>query len=67
MIVLLAAALSGGLVGFSGLWPYGALAALLGAQLGASLSAVAAGLLLASQRAKGERKQGAAFRLVSRA
>jgi hypothetical protein len=36
MIVLLAAALVGGLLGFAVLWPYGAVTTLLGAQLGAS-------------------------------
>lgn len=67
MIVLLAAALVGGLGSFVVLWPYGALAALLGAQLGGTFLALVAGLLLASRRAKAERKQGAAFSLVSSA
>lgn len=67
MIVLLAAALVGGLGSFVVLWPYGALAALLGAQFGATFLALMAGLLLALRRAKAERKQGAAFSLVSSA
>ena len=67
MIVLLAAALVGGLVSFTALWPYGALAAILGAQLGATFLALAAGLLLASRRVRVEQKQGAPFRFASRA
>ena len=63
MIVLLAAALVGGLVSFVVLWPYGILTALIGAQLGATLLALTAGLLLALLRAKAEPKQSAAFRL----
>jgi hypothetical protein len=63
MIVLLAAALAGGLMSFAVLWPYGALAALLGAQLGATFLALTAGLFLALLRAKAELKQGSAFRL----
>ena len=67
MIVLLAAALSGGLVGFAVAWPYGALAGFFGAQLGATFLTLAAGLLLSSYRARAERKQDEAFRLISRA
>jgi hypothetical protein len=63
MIVLLAAALVSGVVSFGVLWPYGALAALLGAQLGATFFALTAGLLLALLGAKTEPKQSAAFRL----
>ena len=63
MIVLLAAALVGGLMGFVLLFPYGALAALLGAQISASLLTLAAGLLLGFLRAKAGGKQSAAFRL----
>ncbi len=65
MIVLLAAALVGGLGSFVVLWPFGALAAFLGAQLGGTFLALMAGLLLAWRRAKAERKQSAAFSLVS--
>ena len=36
MIVLLAAALVGGLLRFTVLWPYGAVTVFLGAELGAS-------------------------------
>ncbi len=63
MIVLLAAALVGGVVSFAVLWPHGALAALLGAQLGATFLALTAGLLLAMLRTKAEPKQSEAFRL----
>ena len=52
MIALLFAAMVGGLLSFIVLWPYGALTALLGAQLGASLLTLTAGLLLASQKVK---------------
>ena len=45
MIVLMPAALVGGLGSFGVLWPYGALAALPGAQLGASFLALTAGML----------------------
>ena len=57
MIVLLAAALLGGLFGFAVLWPYGVLVALVGAQLGATFVMFMAGLLIAFQRAKAERTQ----------
>ncbi len=63
MILLLDAALVGGVVSFAVLWRYGALAALLGAQLGATFLAFTAGLLLALLSAKAEPKQSAAFRL----
>ena len=63
MIALLAAALVGGSIGFVLFFPYGALAALLGAQMGASLLTLTAGLLLGLLRAKAGGKQGAAFRL----
>jgi hypothetical protein len=57
MILLLAAALGGGVVSFTVLWPYGALIALVGAQLGATFWMFMASLLLALQRAKVERTQ----------
>jgi hypothetical protein len=63
MIVLLAATLVGGVVSFAVLCPYGALAALLGAQLGATFLALTAGMLLALLGAKTEPKQSAAFGL----
>ena len=67
MVVLMTAALVGGFISFVMLWPYGALAAFLGAQLGGTFLALMAGLLLAWRRAKAERKQSAAFSLVSSA
>jgi hypothetical protein len=67
MIVLLAAALLGGLLGFTVLWPYRAVTALLGAQLGASTLAFLICPVLALRRANGERKQSAGFKLVSKA
>ena len=67
MIVLLAAALAGGLLGLTLLWPYGAVTAILGAQLGASSLAFLIYPVLALRRAKVERKQSAGFKLVSRA
>jgi hypothetical protein len=57
MIVLLAAALLGGLFSFAVLWPYGALMALVGAQLGATFVVSMAGLFIAFQRARAERTQ----------
>ena len=57
MIVLSTAALAGGLFSFAVLWPYGALTALVGAQLGATVVMFMAGLLIAFQRAKAERTQ----------
>ncbi len=63
MIVLLVAALVGGVVSLAVLWPYGALTAFLGAQLGATFLALTAGLLLAFLRTKAEPKQSAAYRL----
>jgi hypothetical protein len=66
MIVLLAAALVGGLLGFAVLWPYGAVTALLGAQLGASSLAFLICAVLGLRRAKVERKQSAGFKLLSR-
>jgi hypothetical protein len=57
MIVLLAAALIGGLVTFVVLLPYGVLIALLGAPFGGSFSTLIAGLLLAFVRTRAERKQ----------
>ena len=57
MIVLSAAALTGGLYSFAVLWPYGVLVALVGAQLGATFVMFVAGLLIAFQRAKAERTQ----------
>jgi hypothetical protein len=67
MIMLLAAALVGGLLGFTVLWPYGAVTAILGAQLGASSLAFLMCPVLALRRTKVERKQSARFKLVSRA
>ena len=67
MIVLLAAALVGGSLGFTLLWPYGAVTALLGAQLGASSMAFLMCPVLALQRGKVEWKHSAGFKLVSRA
>ena len=57
MIVLLLAALVGGLVSFALLLPYGALTALLGAQLGASLLGFLVCPALAFQRPKGSRSR----------
>ena len=57
MIVLSTAALAAGLFSFAVLWPYGALTALIGAQLGATVVMFMAGLLIAFQRAKTERTQ----------
>jgi hypothetical protein len=65
MVVLMIAALVCGFMSFVMLWPYGALAALLGAPLGASLLALTAGLLLALLRVKAGRKQSAAFQFPS--
>ena len=67
MIVLLAAALVGGLVSFAVLWPYGILTALVGAQLGATFLAFLVCPVLASRGSKAERKQSAALKLVLRA
>jgi hypothetical protein len=63
MNVLLAAALVGGVMSFAVLWSYEALAALLGAQLGATSLALTAGLPLTLLGVKAEPKQSAAFRL----
>jgi hypothetical protein len=57
MIVLLAAALIGGLVTFVALLPYGVLIALLGAPFGGSFLTLIAGLLLAFVRTQAERTQ----------
>ena len=57
MIVLLAAALIGGLVTFAALLPYGVLIAFLGAPFGGSFLTLIAGLLLAFVRTRAERKQ----------
>jgi hypothetical protein len=66
MIVLLAAALLGGLLGFTLLWSYGAVTALLGAQLGASSLAFLICPVLALRKANVGRKQSVGFKLVSR-
>jgi membrane associated rhomboid family serine protease len=58
MIVLLAAALAGGLSMLAALWPYGAVAALTGASFGGSVSALLAGLMLALLRARARRRRG---------
>jgi hypothetical protein len=63
MIVLLPAALVGALLGFALLRPSGALAALLGAQLGAISLAFLMCPILALWMTKVERKQSAGFRL----
>ena len=57
MIVLLAAAVVGGVASFTMLWPYGVLTALLGAQLGGTFLLLVAGLLIALQRSKAEQGQ----------
>ena len=62
MILLLDAALVGGVVSFAVLWCYGALAALLDAQLSATFLALTASLLPTFLRTKAEPKQSAAFR-----
>jgi hypothetical protein len=63
MIVLLLTALLGALLGFTLLWPFGVLAALLGSQLGAISLAFLMCPILALRRIKVERKQSAGFRL----
>jgi hypothetical protein len=67
MIVLLAAALLGSLLGFTLLWPYGAVTALLGAQLGASSLAFLICPVLALRKASVERKRSVGFKLVLKA
>ena len=67
MIMLLPATLVGALLGFSLLWPYGVLAALLGAQLGAISLAFLMCPVLALRRTKVERTRSAGFKLHSRA
>jgi hypothetical protein len=57
MIVLMVAALIGGLVTFAVLLPYGVLTALLSTPFGGSFSTLIAGLLLAFVRIRAERKQ----------
>jgi hypothetical protein len=57
MIVLMVAALVGGLVTFAMLWPYGVLIALMGAPFGGSLLTLLAGLLLAFLSTRAEQKQ----------
>jgi hypothetical protein len=56
MLLLLAAALLGGLITFAVLWPYGALIAIVGAPFGGSALALLAGLLLAFLRTRVERQ-----------
>ena len=56
MIVLLIAALAGGIVTLAGLLPYGALVALVSMPFGGSLAALLAGLLLAVLRFRAERR-----------
>ena len=56
MIVLLVAALAGGMITFAGLLPYGALIALISMPFGGSLAALLAGLLLAVLRSQAERR-----------
>ena len=67
MKVMFAAALVGGLLGFTLLWPNGALTALLGAQLGATSLAFLVCPVLALRRVKAERKQSVGFSLPTRA
>ena len=67
MKVLFLAALAGGLLGFTACWPYGALTALLGAQLGAASLAFLACPVLALRRPKVERTLSAGFSLPARA
>ena len=67
MNMLLAAVLVGSLLGFTLLWPYGAVTVSLGAELGASSLAFLICPVLALRRANVERKQSAGFKLVSRA
>jgi membrane protein implicated in regulation of membrane protease activity len=57
MILLLVAAIVGGLVTLVVLWHYGVITALIGATFGGSLSALLAGLVLALRRAMAERKR----------
>ena len=57
MTVLLAATLAGGLSTLAALWPYGVAAALMGASFGGSVSALLAGLLLATLRARAMRRR----------
>lgn len=56
MAVLLVAALIGGLGTYALFSPYGTLAALLGASIGGSCFALAAGLFLASRSSRAKRK-----------
>lgn len=64
MKVLFAAALVGGLLGFTLLWPYGALTAVLGAQLGATALAFLMCPVLALRRTKAEQKYSAGFNRI---
>jgi hypothetical protein len=64
--VLFAAALIGATIGFALFWPYEALTALLGAQLGACALAFLICPVLALRRSRVERKQSAGFKLISR-
>ena len=67
MIVLLPAALVGALLGFALLRPSGALAALLGAQLGAISLAFLMSPVLALRTTKVKRMRSAGFKLHARA
>ena len=60
MIVLLMAGLVSGLLSFTVLWPYGALTALIGAQLGATFVVLLVGSILATRGVKQKQKQSAA-------
>ena len=66
MNMLVAAALVGSLLGFTLLWAYGVVAALLGAQLGAISLAFLMCPVLALRRTKVERTRSAGFKLLSR-
>ncbi len=55
MILLLTAALLGGLITFAMLLPYGLVAAFAGAPFGGSLTALLAALVLAHLRTRAER------------
>ena len=56
MIVLLIAALVGGIITLASLLPYGALIALISMPFGGSLAALLAGVLLAVLRSRAERR-----------
>jgi hypothetical protein len=57
MVVLIVAAILGGLSTFALLFPYGALAAFIGAPFGGSFLALVVGMLMAFRSARAERRQ----------